>query len=77
MLGHAQLQTLLRRDARDQARLRVWQEIIGWLTIQHDRFADLVEFGIRADGGELGRAVATRLGAKGFVVVPKKGLVSH
>ena len=77
VLGHAQLQTLLRRDARDQARLRVGQEIIGRLAIQHDRFADLVEVGIRADGGELGRAVAARLGAKGFVVVPKKSLGSH
>ena len=77
VLGHAQLQALLRRDARDQARLWVGQEIICRLAIQHDRLADLVEFGIRADGCELGRAVAARLGAKGFVVVPKESLGSH
>jgi len=77
VLGHAQLQALLRRDARDQARLRVGQEVIGRLAIQHDGLADLVEVGIRADGRELGRAIAARLGAKGFVVVPKESLVSH
>jgi hypothetical protein len=66
---------LLRRDAGDQAGLRVGQEIIGGLAIQHDRIADLVQLGIGADRGELRRAVAARDGAKGFVVVPEKGLL--
>ena len=72
MFRHAQRQALLRRDAGNQARLRIGQEIIGRLAIQHDGLADFVQFGIGADGSELGRTVAARLGAKGFVVVPKK-----
>jgi hypothetical protein len=77
VLRHAPFQALLRRDAGDQAGLRVGQEIIGRLAIQHDRIADLVQLGVGADRGKLGRAVAARLGAEGFVVVPEKSLCGH
>src|SRR5476649_2480447 len=77
MLRHAQLQAVLRCDAGDQARLRVGQEMVGRLAIQHDGRADVIEVGVGADRGELGRAIAARLGAKGFVVVPKESLGGH
>jgi hypothetical protein len=64
VLGHAPFQTLLRRDAGNQAGLRVGQEIIGRLAIQHDRIADLVQLGIGADRGKLRRAVAAVLAPK-------------
>jgi hypothetical protein len=54
---------------------RVGQEVGRRLAIQHDRRADLVQVGIGADRGELGRAVAARLGAEGFVVVPEESVV--
>jgi hypothetical protein len=52
------------------------QIIVGRLAEQHQRLADLVEVGIGADRGELRRAIAARLGAEGFVVVPEKGVRS-
>ncbi len=77
VLGHAVFEAVLRQDAGDQARFRIGQKIIGRLAVQHDRLADLVEFSVGADRGELGRAVAARGRAKGFVVVPEEGMRAH
>jgi hypothetical protein len=60
VFGHPVFQAVLRRDAGDQAGLRIGQEIGRRLAVQHDRLADLVEVGIGADRGELGRAIAAR-----------------
>jgi len=47
--------------------------LAGW----HQRLADFVQLGIGADGRELRGPVAARVGAKGFVVVPEKGVGRH
>ena len=73
VLRHPRFQALLRGNAGNQARLRIGQEIRRRLAIQHDRFADFIECGVGADRRELGRTVAARLHAKGFVIVPEKG----
>ena len=70
----AAFEAKLRRDAGDQAGLRVGQEVVGRLAIQHHRLADLVQLGVSADGGELCRTVAPDIGPEGFVVVPEKGV---
>jgi hypothetical protein len=67
----------LRRDAGDEAGLRVGQVVVGGLAVQHQRLADLVQLGIGADGGKLRRPVAPGVGAKGFVVVPEEGVGGH
>ena len=74
---YAPFQALLWCDAGDQARLRIGQEIRRRLAIQHDRFANFIEPGIGPDRRKLGRAVAPRLGTEGFVIMPKKSLLSH
>src|SRR6185437_11806152 len=61
---HAALEADLRRDAGDEAGLRIGEEIGGRLAIHHQRLADLVQFGIGADAGKLGRAVAPGLRAE-------------
>ena len=76
-LGHAALQAQLRRDAGDQAGFGVGQEVGRRLAVQHQRLADLIEFGVGADARELRRAVAPHVGAKGFVVVPEEGVSGH
>ena len=77
MLGHALGRALLRRDAGDQAAFGLGQHVGRRLAVQHQRLADLVQLGIGADGGELRRPVAPRVGAEGFVVVPEKGGRAH
>ena len=76
-LGHAAFPGHLRRDAGDEAGLRIGQVVIGGFAVQHDRLADLVQLGIGADGGKLRRPVAPGVGAKGFVVVPEEGVGGH
>ena len=66
---------VLRRDARNQAALRIGQIVRRGLTQDIDGRADFVQIGIGADGGKLRRPVAARAGAKGFVIVPKKGVL--
>ena len=77
VLGHALFQTQLRRDAGDEARLRVWQIVVGRLTVKHQRIADFVQCGVGADGRKLRRPVAPGVGTEGFVVVPEKGVGGH
>ena len=73
-LGDTALQRHLRRDARDQAGLRIRQIVIRRPAEPHDGLADFVELGVSANARELRRAVIARLGAKGFVVVPEEGM---
>lgn len=77
MFGHAPLEALLRRDAGDQAGLRIGQEIRRRLAVQHDRLADFIQAGVGADGGKLRRAVAPRLHAERLVVVPEESVICH
>jgi len=65
---------VLGRDAGDQAGLGVGQHLQRWPAVDHQRFTDLVEFGVGADAGKLGRPVGPGVGAEGFVVVPEKGV---
>jgi len=74
VFGQTFFQTRLRRDAGDQARLRVWQKIIGGLAVQHDWLTDLMEIRIGTNGRELGWARAPGVDAKSFIVVPEKGV---
>ena len=67
-------QAFLRCDAGDQAGLWLWQKIVGRLAIQHHRLTDLFQVCIGANGRKLGRPGAAGIGAKGFVVVPEKGV---
>ena len=75
-LGNALFQRPLRRDARDQAGLRIGQIVVGRLAVPHHGLADFVELVIRAYARKLRGTVVARLGAKGFVVVPEEGM-SH
>ena len=77
VFGHPVFKAMLRGDAGEQAGLRVGEVVRRRLAIQHQRRADLVEFGIGANSRELGRTVAPRIDAKGFVVVPEKGMGLH
>jgi len=77
VLGHAVFQAVLRRDAGDQARLRIGQVVRRGPAVQHDRLADLVEVGVGADCGELGGTIAPRFRAEGLVIVPEEGVVAH
>ena len=69
------VQTLLaqgaRVDAGDQAGGRVGQDIVGRAAVQVDGVADDIQRFIRAQAGDLQRAIATRIGPGGFVVVPE------
>ncbi len=60
-------------DAGDDAGLGVRKEVGRGTAKEHDRFADLVEIGVRTDRGELRGPVTTRIRAPGLVVVPEKG----
>ena len=68
---------MLRRDAGDQAGLRIGQVVGRRLAIQHDRLADLVEFGIGADRRRTATGGRGADAAEGFVVVPEKGGGGH
>ena len=74
LLCHPALQALLRRDARNQAGGRVGQIVGRGLAQQIDGFAHDVELRIGADGGKLRGAVAARVDAESFVIVPKEGM---
>jgi len=74
MLGNAVAQAVLGDDAGNQTGLGVGQVVAGDLAVPHHGFGDFVEFGIGADAGKLRRTVVARLAAKGFVVVPEKGV---
>ena len=76
-LGQAFFQAQLGGDAGDEARLRIGQVVVGGPAVDHQRLTDLVELGIGADGGKLRRAIQPRVGTKGFVVVPEKGVRGH
>ena len=74
VLGQAVLQAVLRGDACDEARLRIRQVVGRGLAQQVDGLANGVEVGIGAYGSKLRGAVGARVGAKGFVIVPEKGV---
>ena len=76
VLGQAVLQAVLRGDACNEARLGIGQVVGRGLAQQVDGLANGVEVGIGADGGKLRGAVGARVGAKGFVIVPEKGVRS-
>ena len=71
-LRQAALRAKLRGDAGDQAAFRLGQRVCRRAAVQHERLARFVQIGIGADGGELRRPVAARIGPEGFVVVPEK-----
>ena len=71
------LQAQLRRNAGNQAGHRIGQVIIGRLAVNHHRLTDLVEVGIGANAGKLARPITPRIQAKGFVVMPEKGVRGH
>jgi hypothetical protein len=77
MLRHAALQAVLGQDAGEQAGLGVRQVVGRGLAVQHQRLADLVQLGIGAQAGELGRPVPPGHAAKGLVVVPEEAEVAH
>ena len=77
VLGHALGQAGLRRDAGEQAALGVGQAVGCGLAVQHHRVTDLVERGVGAYAGKLGRPVSARYAAEGFVVVPEKAEGCH
>ena len=77
VLRQALLQAGLRQDAGQQAGFRVGQEVGRGLAVVHQRWADLVEFGIGTHAGELRRPVAPRPAPEGFVVVPVEAVFAH
>ena len=74
---HALLQRLLRGNAGDQAGLGAGQIVRRRLAVQHDGLAHLVEVHVGANRRKLRGTVITRIGTKGFVVVPEEGKFSH
>jgi hypothetical protein len=72
VLGQAVLGAVLRQDAGEQAALGVRQAVQRRPAVQHHRLADLVQFGVGAQAGELRRRVAARVGAERLVVVPEE-----
>jgi hypothetical protein len=48
------------------------QDIVAEMAIQIDRRANLVEVDVGANTGDLEGAIAARVDAGGFIVVPKK-----
>ena len=77
VLGHAARQAGLRQDSGHQARLGLGQVIGRRLAELHQRRVDLVQLGVGAHTGELGRPVAARHPAEGFVVMPEEAEVGH
>ncbi len=74
---NATLKTDLRRDASDQARLRVGQIIKRRLTEQYQRITHFVQVGVGTNCGKLRGPIAPQIGPEGFVIVPEEGVARH
>ena len=60
---------LLRGDPGYHHRLRLRQIVVGQFAVENLRLTDDIQFGIGANGGELGRPIERRVGTEGFVIV--------